>query len=226
MTRSCACWAEQPRRSHGAESGRGSVCFAGAPSRNSAAKWKPHNFVRNFEVLLRRRDGTMLSAMESSFATRDSDGKIERYQGFLLDVTEKKQAEDEIRRRNRELNALNAMAMIASQSFDLDEILNLTLRQMILLLDARAGSIYVADAGRWYCSADAPIGAVTATESARVARDRVPGGIWRSGDPLPHRGADCGILAPSAAAVAEFIRAESRDHGYGCCYGEKNIPWE
>ena len=105
------------------------------------------NFVRNFEVLLRRHDGTVLSAMESSFATRDSDGNIERYQGFLLDITEKKQAEDEIRRRNRELNALNAMAMIASQSFDLDEILNLTLRQMILLLDAQAGSIYVADAG-------------------------------------------------------------------------------
>ena len=74
---------------------------------------------------------TVLSAMESSFATRDATGKIERYQGFLLDVTEKKQAEDEIRRRNRELNALNAMAMIASQSFDMDEILNLTLRQMI-----------------------------------------------------------------------------------------------
>ena len=96
-----------------------------------------HNFVRNFEVMLRRKDGTVLSAMESSFATRDAEGKIERYQGFLLDVTEKKQAEDEIRRRNRELNALNAMAMIASQSFDLDEILNLTLRQVILLLDAR-----------------------------------------------------------------------------------------
>src|SRR5262249_2522449 len=48
-------------------------------------------------------------------------------------------------RRNRELNALNAIAVIASQSFDLDEILNLTLRQVISLLDAEAGSIYVTD---------------------------------------------------------------------------------
>ena len=106
-----------------------------------------HNYVRNFEVQLRRKDGSLLSAMESSFATRDSAGKIERYQGFLLDVSEKKQAEDEIRRRNRELNALNAIAMIASQSFDLDEILNLTLRQVILLLGAQAGSIYVSEPG-------------------------------------------------------------------------------
>jgi PAS domain S-box-containing protein len=104
-----------------------------------------HNYVRNFEVTIRRKDGTLLTAVESSFATRDANGKIERYQGFLLDVTEKKRAEDEIRRRNRELNALNAMAVIATQSFDLDEILNLTLRQVISLLGAQTGSIYLCD---------------------------------------------------------------------------------
>ena len=104
-----------------------------------------HNYVRNFEVLLRRKDGALITAVESSFATRNPEGKIERYQGFLLDVSETKRVEEEIRRRNRELNALNAVAMIASQSFDLDEILNLTLRQIITLLGAAAGSIYVSD---------------------------------------------------------------------------------
>jgi len=104
-----------------------------------------HNYVRNFEVTLRRKDGSLLTALESSFATRDSAGKIDRYQGFLLDVTEKKRAEDEIRRRNRELNALNAMAVIATQSFDLDEILNLTLRQVVSLFGAETGSIYLSD---------------------------------------------------------------------------------
>ena len=104
-----------------------------------------HNFIRDFEVTLRRKDGSPLIAVESSFAIRDEDDQIERYQGFLLDVTAKKHAEDEIRRRNRELNALNAMAVIATQSFDLDEILNLTLRQVISLLGAEAGSVYLAE---------------------------------------------------------------------------------
>src|SRR5437016_1494691 len=104
-----------------------------------------HNYVRNFEVTLRRKDGALLSAMESSFATRNAEGKIERYQGFLLDITEKKRAEEEIRRRNRELNALNAMAVVATQSFDLDEILNLTLRQVVSLFGAESGSVYLAD---------------------------------------------------------------------------------
>ena len=72
----------------------------------------------NFEVTLRRKDGSILLAAESSFATRDSKGNIERYQGFVFDMTEKRRAEDEMRRRNRELNALNAMAVVATQSFD------------------------------------------------------------------------------------------------------------
>ncbi len=104
-----------------------------------------HNFVRNFDVTLRRKDGTILLAVESSFATRDATGNIERYQGFVLDMTEKRRAEDEMRRRNRELNALNAMAVVAAQSFDLDEILNLTLRQVVTLFGAESGTVYLSD---------------------------------------------------------------------------------
>ena len=103
-----------------------------------------HNYVRNFEITVRRKDGTLLVVAQSCFATRDAGGRIERYQGFVLDITEKKRSEDEMRRRNRELNALNAMAVIATQSFDLDEILNLTLRQVVSLFGAETGSVYLA----------------------------------------------------------------------------------
>src|ERR1700692_3974849 len=104
-----------------------------------------HNYVRNFEVTMRRKNGTLLLSSESSFATRDSAGRIERFQGFVLDVTEKRRTEDEMRRRNRELNALNAMAVVATQSFDLDEILNLTLRQVVSLFGAESGAVYLSD---------------------------------------------------------------------------------
>jgi PAS domain S-box-containing protein len=103
-----------------------------------------HNYVRNFEITVRRKDGMLLAVAQSCFATRGAEGRIERYQGFMLDITEKKRSEDEMRRRNRELNALNAMAVIATQSFDLDEILNLTLRQVISLFGAETGSVYLA----------------------------------------------------------------------------------
>jgi PAS domain S-box-containing protein len=166
-----------------------------------------HNYVRNFEVTLRRKDGTLLSAMESSFATRNAEGKIERYQGFLLDMTEKKRAEDEIRRRNRELNALNAMAVIATQSFDLDEILNLTLRQVISLLGAETGSIYLCDLDEATFRRRAGWGQRSA-ERARLSEIKFTEGfgelVTRSrtevitSDYLPHL----------PAMVAEFIRAD------------------
>src|SRR5437867_2112732 len=166
-----------------------------------------HNYVRNFEVTLRRKDGALLTAMESSFATRNPEGKIERYQGFLLDITEKKRAEDEIRRRNRELNALNAMAVIATQSFDLDEIVNLTLRHVISLLGAETGSIYLSDSDEKTFRRRAGWGQRSA-ERARFSEVKFPDGfgdlVTRSrtevitAEYLPH-------LPP---LVAEFIRAD------------------
>lgn len=166
-----------------------------------------NNYVRNFEVALRRKDGTLLTAMESSFATRTGEGKIERYQGFLLDITEKKRAEDEIRRRNRELNALNAMAVIATQSFDLDEILNLTLRQVISLLGAETGSVYLSDADDTTFRRRAGWGQRSA-DRARFSEANFPEGfgelVTRSrtevitAEYLPH-------LPP---LVAEFVRAD------------------
>jgi two-component system NtrC family sensor kinase len=107
-------------------------------------------FVRSYEVMLRRKDGGTICAQETSFATRDASGAVTRYQGFLLDVTQKKRAEDEIRRRNRELAALNSIAVVANQSFDLDEILNITLRQVVELFSSDTGAVYLLDetAGR------------------------------------------------------------------------------
>ena len=123
----------------------GGVLYAVAEEREAFRKeLEAHNYVRNFEVTVRRKDATLLTVAQSCFATRDASGQIERYQGFVLDITEKRRSEDEMRRRNRELNALNAMAVIATQSFDLDEILNLTLRQMISLFGAETGSVYLA----------------------------------------------------------------------------------
>src|SRR5258706_11317188 len=52
--------------------------------------------VRNFEVGLRRKDGTGLNAMERSFAPRDAEGHAEGYQGFLLDTSEEGPADNGI----------------------------------------------------------------------------------------------------------------------------------
>jgi two-component system NtrC family sensor kinase len=173
-----------------------------------------NNYVRNFEVTLHRKNGTLMTAVESSFATRDAAGKIERYQGFLLDITEKKRAEDEIRRRNRELNALNAMAVIATQSFDLDEILNLTLRQVISLLGTENGSIYLSDSDESTYRRRASWGQ-SVSERVRFSEVEFPEGFGDlvtrsrtevlSAEYLPHL----------SSAVRDFIRG---DAGSSCIW--------
>ena len=166
-----------------------------------------HGFVRNFEVTLRHKNGALLTVLESSVAIRDATRKIERYQGFLLDITEKKRAEDEIRRRNRELNALNAMAVIATQSFDLDEILNLTLRQVISLLNAERGSIYLADPDQTTFRRRAGWGQRSA-ERAKLSEVHLPDGF---GDLITKSRTE--VITPEflphlPQAVADFIQAD------------------
>ncbi len=114
-------------------------------------------------------------------------------------MTEKKRAEDEIRRRNRELNALNAMAVIATQSFDLDEILNLTLRQVISLLGAETGSIYLCDADEATFRRRAGWGQRSA-ERARFSEVKFSGWFWRAGHAFAHRSGHSRLPAASSRA--------------------------
>ena len=46
-------------------------------------------YLRTFEITLRRRDGSSIPVLETSFARRDESGRVVTYQGFLLDMTEK-----------------------------------------------------------------------------------------------------------------------------------------
>jgi len=104
-----------------------------------------NGFVRNFEYVLRCKDGSLINVIESSIAIRDTAGNIERYQGVLLDVTEMKRVEEQIRRRNRELFALNNIAVTFNQSFDLSEILDLAMRQLVELFSTDTSAVYLFD---------------------------------------------------------------------------------
>jgi two-component system NtrC family sensor kinase len=107
---------------------------------------REHGSVNDFEFQLRRRDGEIVTLIESSVVTRDAAGKIEAFQGFVLDITERKNAEQEIRRRNRELMILNAIGQTLNQPIELQELLGRALRQVVELFSAEAGSIFLFEA--------------------------------------------------------------------------------
>jgi len=104
-----------------------------------------HGSVADFEFEMRRKDGEVRIMLESSIAVRDAAGAVTAYQGFLLDITERKQAEHEIRRRNRELMVLNSIGQTLTESMDLGDSLHRTLRQIVELFSLDASSVYLLD---------------------------------------------------------------------------------
>ena len=124
----------------------GNTLYANPADRDRLMKLlEDYNSVSNFEFQIRRKDGEIRTLLESSFVTRDASGKISAYQGFVLDITERKQAEQEIRRRNRELLVLNAIGQTLNQPLALDEMLDRALRQVVGLFGADQGAVYLLD---------------------------------------------------------------------------------
>ncbi|MFZ0820841.1 MAG: PAS domain S-box protein [Candidatus Acidiferrales bacterium] len=107
---------------------------------------REHGSVSDFEFQMRRRDGEVVTLLESSVATRDASGKIVAIQGFALDISERKAAEQEIRRRNRELMILNAIGQTLNQPLELQEMLGRALRQIVDLFGTEVGSVFLLDA--------------------------------------------------------------------------------
>ena len=101
--------------------------------------------VVDFEFQFRRRDGEIRTAHESSFATRDDSGAVVAYQGFLLDITDQKQAEIDVRRRNRALLALNAIGEVLSQAVALEDGLTAALLKVTELFGVSAAAVYFLD---------------------------------------------------------------------------------
>jgi PAS domain S-box-containing protein len=83
--------------------------------------------LRNYEELLRRKDGSLLHTLQNISAVRDSQGRIVQIRGLMLDVTEQKTFQSQLQ-RERDFN---------------QKILNTT-QSMILLLDT-AGLISYAN---------------------------------------------------------------------------------
>ena len=75
--------------------------------------------VRDFEVQLRRYDGTLIWVSDTARAVRDDRGQVLYYEGRLEDITERKRFEDEIHRQKEYYEALfiNSPAAVVTTDF-------------------------------------------------------------------------------------------------------------
>lgn len=57
-------------------------------------------FVRDFELQLLRPDGAILTVLDTMYAIREADSGETIYHGLLVDITQRKQLEDELRQQS------------------------------------------------------------------------------------------------------------------------------
>jgi PAS domain S-box-containing protein len=102
-------------------------------------------FVKDFEVDFRRFDGSPIHALVSSRRYENPETGAIEYEGIIKDITRRKQAEEIIQQRNRELSILNSIAVVLNFTMDLDNILKVTLKRVRKILSVRKGGIFLFD---------------------------------------------------------------------------------
>jgi PAS domain S-box-containing protein len=75
---------------------------------------------RDFEVQLRRHDGTVIWVNDTARAVRDKQGRVLYYEGSLEDITERKKLEQELRRQKEYYEALFVNSPVAIVTVDLN----------------------------------------------------------------------------------------------------------
>jgi PAS domain S-box-containing protein len=92
-----------------------------------------------------RKDGSKFPLNISASLIKDPQGRPMGILGICKDISEKKKMEQEILQSNRELFALNTIASTVSQSLNLQEIIDQSLKTILELIRCPAGWVFLID---------------------------------------------------------------------------------
>jgi PAS domain S-box-containing protein len=100
-----------------------------------------HEFVKEWEVEFKRKDGGRITVLLSANAIRARDGKVVGYEGIIIDITERKQLERELRETNDFMKMLIESSPYAIISTDIKGNIILFNRAAEELLGYRAEEV-------------------------------------------------------------------------------------
>jgi len=78
-------------------------------------------FIRNYEVQCRRKDGQRIWISLNIRVVRDSDNRILFYEGTLVDITERKKAQEDLENKSRSLEETNIALRVLLKQRDEDK---------------------------------------------------------------------------------------------------------
>jgi PAS domain S-box-containing protein len=96
--------------------------------------------VRDFELAVRRKDGSKIIVLDSAHAVRDDHGTLQYYEGTLTDITERKRMEERLR-------SLHEHALQLNVAIDTDQIVKYTLDAMEYALGFDQATFYLVENG-------------------------------------------------------------------------------
>jgi len=100
-----------------------------------------HGMASSDGLTFRRKDGSHFLGEVNARLIDLGDEKV--VQAIIRDITQKKQAEKEIRKRNRKLSILNNIIARANASLDLHTVLDVTLQETMEAFGAEGGAIHL-----------------------------------------------------------------------------------
>ena len=77
---------------------------------------KKHDIIQGFEVQLYKRDGSKFWISQNVHAVRDQDGNLLYYEGTVMDITSRREAEETIRQNTSRTQALDAVSKALTES--------------------------------------------------------------------------------------------------------------
>jgi PAS domain S-box-containing protein len=95
------------------------------------------------EYRLHTRDGQIKWVHDESWLIRDSSQKPLFWQGFIIDITERKLIEVKLEHRAAELSALQETVLNLTARHSLPDLLNMIIERAALLLNANSGMLYL-----------------------------------------------------------------------------------
>jgi len=101
--------------------------------------------VKDFEIDFKKRDGSAMHVLISSRRYINPDSGDVEFEGIIKDITERKKAEEALRKRNLELSLLNKTAVILNKTMDLNRILEETLNSILKALRLKKGGVFLID---------------------------------------------------------------------------------
>jgi PAS domain S-box-containing protein len=73
--------------------------YAHPEQRDAGQRLTQQGFMRNKEVVLRRKNGSLIYALENSIAVRDDKGNVVQFRGLILDITETRNFQVQLQRQ-------------------------------------------------------------------------------------------------------------------------------